>query len=112
MSYGSRAEITDAVRAIAQKVAGGALTPEEIDEQTVHSHLSTYPTSDPDLIVRTSGECRLSNFLMWQAAYAELYFTPVLWPDFSKADLHQALDVFARRERRYGGIEKHENPTN
>ena len=112
ISYGSRAEITEAVRMIAQKVSQGVIKPEEIDEETVHSHLSTFPTADPDLIIRTSGECRLSNFLMWQAAYSELYFTSVLWPDFTKEDLHRALEVFGKRERRFGGIKIHENTAN
>ncbi len=112
ISYGSRAEIAEAVRSIADKVARGAIKPEEIDEQTVHAHLSTYPSADPDLIIRTSGETRLSNFLLWQAAYSELYFTPVLWPDFSKRDLSVALASFGERERRYGGIGTHENVSN
>lgn len=112
VSYGSRAEIAEAVRAIAQKVEKGLLKSEEIDEQTVDSHLSTYPAKDPDLIIRTSGECRLSNFMMWQAAYSELYFTSVLWPDFSISDLHKALETFKNRERRFGGLSLHENPAN
>ena len=112
ISYGSRAEIADAVRSIARKVQAGTLQPEEIDEATLNSHLSTYPNSDPDLIIRTSGEHRLSNFMMWQAAYSELYFTPILWPDFTLQDLHQAFASFAGRERRFGGLNQHENPAN
>ena len=112
VSYGSRAEIAEAMRAIAKKVESGHIKPEEIDEQSIDSHLSTYPSEDPDLIIRTSGECRLSNFLLWQAAYAELYFTPVLWPDFAIRDLKLALDTFAGRERRFGGVQLHENTAN
>lgn len=110
ISYGSRAEIAEAVRSIALKVEKGLLKPQEIDEETVHSHLSTFPSEDPDLIIRTSGECRLSNFLMWQAAYSELYFTSVLWPDFSVQDLRIALETYAKRERRFGGVLPYENP--
>lgn len=112
ISYGSRAEIAEAVRSIAKKVQAGELAPENIDEATINSALSTYPNSDPDLIIRTSGECRLSNFMMWQAAYSELYFTPVLWPDFTVEDLHQAFNSFASRERRFGGVKQHENTAN
>lgn len=112
ISYGSRAEIAEAVRTLAKKVQAGELAPENIDEATINSALSTYPNSDPDLIIRTSGECRLSNFMMWQAAYSELYFTPVLWPDFTIEDLHQAFRSFASRDRRFGGVKQHENTAN
>lgn len=104
LSYGSRQEITEAVRDIAQRVANGELAPEDIDESSVNSALSTYPTPDPDLIIRTSGEQRLSNFLLWQAAYSEFYFTDVLWPNFTEQDLDQALQVFSNRQRRYGRV--------
>ncbi|GAB5449049.1 MAG: isoprenyl transferase [Gymnodinialimonas sp.] len=102
LSYGSRAEITGAVRDLAQQVADGKLSPDQIDEQTVENALWTSGLPAPDLVIRTSGEQRLSNFLMWQAAYAELYFSPVMWPDFDEAELDAALDCFAERDRRYG----------
>ena len=100
LNYGGRAEIVDALRAI---VAAG-IPPDEIDEGCVAAHLSTHGMPDPDLVIRTSGERRLSNFLIWQAAYSELWTTPVLWPDFGPAQLRQALDDYARRERRFGGL--------
>lgn len=104
LSYGSRQEITTAVQAIAQRVASGELAVQDIDEALVNSSLSTYPTPDPDLIIRTSGEQRLSNFLLWQAAYAEFYFTETLWPSFTEAHLEEALKVFASRQRRFGKV--------
>jgi len=104
LSYGSRQEITEAVQSIAQKVADGALKPSDIDESVINAALSTYPTPDPDLIIRTSGELRLSNFLMWQAAYSEFYFTSTLWPDFTETDLDQALQDYHRRQRRFGAV--------
>jgi undecaprenyl diphosphate synthase len=104
LSYGSRQEITEAVQSIAQKLADGALKPSEIDESVINAALSTYPTPDPDLIIRTSGELRLSNFLMWQAAYSEFYFTSTLWPDFTETDLDQALQDYHRRQRRFGAV--------
>jgi undecaprenyl diphosphate synthase len=108
LSYGSRQEITEAVRAIAEKVAAKELLPEEIDESLVNAALSTYPMPDPDLIIRTSGELRLSNFLMWQAAYSEFYFTSTLWPDFTETDLDNALQDYHRRHRRFGAVETNE----
>ncbi len=102
VSYGSRAELTDAVRAIAAEVARGALAPEAIDEQTISDHLYTATLPDPDLLIRTSGEMRLSNFLLWQVAYSELYVTDVLWPDFREPDLIDAFEAFAARQRRFG----------
>lgn len=105
LSYGSRQEITNAVRELAQQVAAGNLKPEDIDESMLNAALSTYPTPDPDLIIRTSGEERLSNFLMWQAAYSEFYFDKTLWPDFSVENLNQALDSYSQRHRRYGKVE-------
>ena len=102
LNYSSRSEITTAVQKLAQRVAQGEIKPEEIDEQMISSSLYTSFVPDPDLIIRTSGECRLSNFLMWQASYSEFYFTPTLWPDFDKAELDKALEAYAARDRRYG----------
>jgi undecaprenyl diphosphate synthase len=102
LSYGGRAEILTAVRVIAQQVASGSLDVEAIDDDCFARHLFTAELPDPDLLIRTSGEQRLSNFLLWQGAYAELVFTRTLWPDFSKTDLRQAIDEFCGRERRYG----------
>ena len=102
LSYGSRQEITAAARRIAREAAAGELDPETVDEQAITSRLFTADVPDPDLIIRTSGEKRISNFLLWQAAYAELIFTDVLWPDFSREELENSIQEFARRERRYG----------
>jgi len=99
-NYGGRAEIVDAIREI---IAEG-LPAEEVDEALVSNHLSTAGQPDPDLIIRTSGEMRLSNFLIWQAAYAEFYTTPTLWPDFDKGELYAALEDFNQRERRFGQV--------
>ncbi|MBQ9693691.1 MAG: di-trans,poly-cis-decaprenylcistransferase [Kiritimatiellae bacterium] len=104
LSYGGRAEIVDAAKGLAKRIASGELQPEAIDEQTFAGHLYLPDVPDPDLIVRTSGELRLSNFLLWQASYAELYVTPVLWPDFGEADFKAALAAFEQRNRRYGGV--------
>jgi undecaprenyl diphosphate synthase len=108
ISYGSRQEITEAARALARQVEAGELKADEIDEALMNSALSTAQWPDPDLIIRTSGEHRLSNFLMWQAAYAEFYFCETLWPDFSIEDLDIALLNFLKRERRFGAVH-HEN---
>ncbi len=102
LSYGGRAEIVAAVRAIAAQAASGSLAVEAIDEVCLARHLSTADIPDPDLLIRTSGEQRISNFLLWQCAYSELVFTKTLWPDFSKSDLEQAIDDYCGRERRYG----------
>ena len=102
VNYGSHHEIVEAARAIAAAVAQGAMTLDEIDEASFARHLHTDGIPDPDLVIRTSGEQRLSNFLLWQAGYAELVFMDVLWPDFTKQSLQQAVDEFHRRERRYG----------
>ncbi|HEY6434060.1 MAG TPA: isoprenyl transferase [Acetobacteraceae bacterium] len=102
LSYGSRAEIAGAVRAIAEQVGAGRLEPGQIDEATVARHLATAGMPDPDLVIRTSGEQRLSNFLLWQAAYAEFVFLDVLWPDFAEQDFVAALAQFGGRERRFG----------
>ena len=108
LNYSSRSEITHAVQQIAQRVEAGQIAPSEISEETISTALYTAPYPNPDLIVRTSGEQRLSNFLLWQAAYAELFFTPVLWPDFTEEDFAQALDEYARRERRFGLVKNNE----
>ncbi len=102
LSYGARQEIIDACRRIAQSVRDGKLTSEQIDEETIASHLYTAGLPDPDLLIRTSGEQRLSNFLLWQMSYTELYLTHKLWPDFSKADFMEALAEYDRRDRRFG----------
>ncbi len=104
LNYGSRAEITDAVRAIARKTAEGALAPGQIDEQTIASHLYTAGLPDPDLLIRTAGEMRLSNYLLWQLSYAEFYVTDVCWPEFTVEELHKALSAFKGRTRRFGGV--------
>jgi undecaprenyl diphosphate synthase len=102
LSYGGRAEIVAAVRAIAQRVQSGSLASEAIGEDCFARHLFTANLPDPDLLIRTSGEQRISNFLLWQSAYSEFVFTKTLWPDFSKRDLEEAIDEFCGRERRYG----------
>lgn len=104
LSYGGRTEIAAATRAIAQRVAKGELDPATIDESTIAQHLYLPDVPDPDLIIRTSGEMRLSNFLLWQASYAEFFITETLWPDFQKEDFDAALASFAKRDRRYGGV--------
>lgn len=104
LNYGSRAEIVDAVRDVARRVADGRLAPEDIQESTISDALYTAGLPDPDLLVRTAGEMRVSNFLLWQISYAELVVTPVLWPDFGVDELHEAILSFARRERRYGDV--------
>ena len=102
--YSSRDEITTAVKSIARKVASGQMALEDISEQTIAQSLYTASIPDPDFIIRTSGECRLSNFLLWQASYAEMYFTPVMWPDFKQEQFDKALEAYASRERRYGKL--------
>lgn len=101
-NYSSRREIMLATQAISERVAKGELSSDDINEEVIAEHLMTHSMPDPDLIVRTSGECRLSNFLLWQASYAEFYFPEVLWPDFDEEEFKKALDVYASRERRYG----------
>ncbi len=105
LSYGGRTEIAAAARRLAEEVQAGRLKPESIDENTLAAHLYHPDVPDPDLIIRTSGEIRLSNFLLWQAAYSEFYSTPVLWPDFREAEFATALAEYGRRARRFGGIE-------
>lgn len=102
LNYSSRSEITRAVRRIAEKVAAGEIAPDQIQEATVAENLDTAPYPDPDLIIRTSGEQRLSNFLLWQASYAELWFPGVLWPDFNEEEFDKAIDEYAHRDRRFG----------
>ena len=104
LSYGGRTEIVDAVRGIAKKVQAGELEPLEITEQVFAQHLYTRNLPDPDLLIRTSGEMRVSNFLLWQISYTELVVTPTLWPDFRKAQLYAALEEYHRRHRRFGGV--------
>ena len=112
LSYSSRWEITEAVRHIAAEAADGQLKPEDIDEACVSRALATAFMPDPDLLIRTGGELRLSNYLLWQCAYSELYFCDTYWPDFTEADLMKALEVFAARERRYGKTSEQVAPTN
>lgn len=100
--YSSRDEMLRATRAVAEKVERGELSAEAIDESTIASHLATAGMPDPDLIIRTSGECRLSNFMLWQASYAEMYFPQTMWPDFREEAFDLALEEYAKRERRYG----------
>jgi len=102
LSYGSRDELAKAVREIAEEAASGAIRPQDIDETTIAERLYTRDIPDPDLVIRTGREKRLSNFLLWQAAYAELVFTDVLWPDFTARDLEDAIGEFHKRERRFG----------
>ena len=104
INYGGRDEIKNAVRAIAQQVKNGEIQPEDITEETIGAHLYTAHMPDPDLIIRPSGEIRTSNFLLWQSAYSEYYFTDVLWPDFKTSDLDAAIDNFNSRNRRFGGV--------
>lgn len=102
LSYSSQWEIINAVKNIASQVKENKLNPEDINKQLFQKHLQTNGTPDPDLLIRTSGELRISNFLLWQIAYSELYFTPVLWPDFRKKHFYQAVLDYQRRERRFG----------
>lgn len=105
LNYGGRTEITDAVQRIAHKAASGQIRPEQITEEVFSNELDTAGIRDPDLLIRTSGEMRLSNYLLWQISYAEIYVTDVLWPDFDVAEFHKALWAYARRDRRFGGLE-------
>ena len=104
LNYGSRDEIKRSIISIANEVKEGRLLPEDITEDIISSHLDTSRIPDPDLMIRTSGEQRLSNYLLWQLAYAEFYFTDVLWPDFSKKDLQKAVEFYQSRDRRFGGV--------
>ena len=104
VNYGSRSEIVDAIRGLAEEVAAGRLKPADICEEDVARRLYTAGMPDPDLLIRTAGEMRISNFLLWQISYAELWVTEKCWPEFREADLHQAVREFAARDRRYGGL--------
>ncbi len=104
LSYGGRAEILDAVRKLSARVTAGELAPADITEDSIAGELYNPDIPDPDLVIRTSGEVRLSNFLLWQSAYSELYFTPVLWPDFDRQHFQAAIEDYSRRGRRYGGL--------
>ena len=104
LSYSGRSELAAAVRSIAQKAAAGEINPDDVDEETIAAHLYAPDVPDPDLIIRTSGEMRISNFLLWQCAYSEFYITDVLWPDFREVDFKLALDAYASRGRRFGGV--------
>ncbi|MBO7299860.1 MAG: isoprenyl transferase [Tidjanibacter sp.] len=105
LNYSSRHEITETFKQMAQRVAEGKLAPESITSEVISQNLYSCDYPDPDLVIRTGGEYRLSNFLMWQSAYSELYFTPTLWPDFDKESLHEAIEAYAGRNRRYGLVE-------
>ena len=102
LSYGSREEIVNTIKNISKKVVNKQLSIEEIDEKIINNHLYTFTLPDVDFLIRTSGEKRISNFLLWQIAYAELYFTEVLWPDFNEAEFTKAMTLFDQRERRFG----------
>ena len=106
INYGSRDEITRAVRMLAEDVKEGKLMPEEVNEACIEKYLDTHDIPDPDLLIRTSGEQRLSNYLLWQLAYTEFYFTDVPWPDFSRQELEKAIEQYNRRDRRYGGVKE------
>jgi len=111
LNYGGRSEIVDAVQAIARRVRAGELAPEAVDETCVGSYLYTAGLPDPDLVIRTSGELRISNFLIWQGAYAEYYATPTLWPDFDREEFRKALVAYCQRERRFGKLAPPEQPS-
>ena len=104
INYGARAEIVDAIRAIARKVSEGELSLADVDEPLVSRHLYTAGMSDPDLLIRTAGEMRISNYLLWQISYAELWVTQKCWPEFNESDLHKAIQDYAARDPRYGGL--------
>jgi undecaprenyl diphosphate synthase len=104
INYGGRTELVDAVRALAEQVRQGTLAPDDIDEATISEALNTAGMPDPDLLIRTAGEMRVSNFLLWQISYAELWVTDLCWPEFDRAALHEALRDYAGRERRFGGL--------
>lgn len=106
INYGGRDELTRAVKKIAAQVADGALAPEKITEQTINDSIDTAGIPDPDLLIRTCNEERISNFLLWQLAYTEFYFTPVAWPDFTKEELRKAIEAYNHRNRKYGGLKE------
>ncbi len=105
LNYGGRSEIVEAARRLAMRAAKGAIDPEDIDEKSFANELYTRDVVDPDLVIRTAGEMRVSNFLLWQISYAELFVSETLWPDFAAADLHEAFRAFAGRDRRFGAVE-------
>ncbi len=109
INYGSRDEIVRAVKNLARDCAEGKVNPEDISEALIESYLDTHDIPDPDLLIRTSGEQRLSNYLLWQLAYTEFYFTDVPWPDFSKEELLKAVEQYNRRDRRYGGVKEEQD---
>ena len=109
LNYGSRDEITRGMRRMAQDAAEGKLIPAQITEETIEGYLDTAGVPDPDLLIRTSGELRLSNFLLWQLAYTEFYFTEVPWPDFDKKELIRAIEKYNQRDRRYGGVKEEQH---
>ena len=109
VNYGGRDEIRRAARKIAEEVKEGTLSPEDITEETITERLDTARIPDPDLLIRTGGEMRLSNYLLWQCAYTEFYVTDLLWPDFSRAELEKAIRVFNSRDRRFGGVKENRN---
>ncbi len=104
LNYGGRAEMVDAFKKLAKEVASGRIEPKQVDEELISKHLYCPWIPEPDLLIRTSGEMRISNFMLWQLSYTELYFTPTLWPDFTKEEFYKALEDYSRRERRFGGI--------
>lgn len=106
LNYGSRDEIVRAVRRVSEDVKEGKVKPEDIDEKMLETYLDTHGIPDPDLMIRTSGELRLSNYLLWQLAYTEFYFTDIPWPDFTKEELSKAIEQYNRRDRRYGGVKE------
>lgn len=106
INYGGRDEMRRAMMKMAKEVQEGTLAPEDVTEDVIEKHLDTHDIPDPDLLIRTCGEQRISNFLLWQCAYTEFYFTDVAWPDFNKAELEKAVDAYNQRERRFGGLKK------
>ncbi len=106
LSYGSRSEIADALKTLIEDARAGRIAAADVDEETLRRYLYDPETPDPDLVIRTAGELRLSNFLLWQASYSELYVSPVCWPDFRKSELHEALRAYASRKRKFGGLEQ------
>jgi undecaprenyl diphosphate synthase len=105
LSYGGRTEIARACRLIAEQAKSGEIEPTQVDEKAIASNLYLPDVPDPDLLIRTSGEIRVSNFLLWQISYTEIYFTEVLWPDFREKELKAAIEEYSRRQRRFGGVE-------